>query len=143
MSLRDTLYRWWKQKPGQLRKPLVFVLGLVFILIAPFIGWIPGPGGILVFLAGIAILGSEFDWAKSLQAFFLNTVPAEVKKRWRPTPKWEVTFDAVALTMLSGCLITVSQAMWAPSLSLGLGGICLAMFNRERLQRLKTFFKKK
>ena len=98
--MRDRLYTWWKKQPKTVRKSFVFVLGLVLVLIAPVVGWIPGPGGIIVFLLGIAVLGSEFDWALSLEAFFLKTVPKEVKKRWRPTRKWEVTFDACAFILL-------------------------------------------
>lgn len=106
-------------------------------MLSPLVGWIPGPGGIAVFLAGIAVLASEFDWAENLKAFFLHTVPKEVKNRWRPTPRWQTTFDATAIALLLGALWAAYSDWWAPVLSLGIGGICLFLFNRERLARLK------
>lgn len=142
MKVRDKLYNWWKRQPKTVRKPFVFVLGVVFIMCAPLVGWIPGPGGIVVFLAGIAILASEFDWAEALKAFFVETVPREVKRRWRPTPKWEVAFDITAFILLVGAGIAAYFEWWAPVLSFGIGGICLFMFNRERLTRLKRKLKR-
>ena len=100
MSIRDKVYNWWKKQPLHVRKPFTFTLGLVLLVAAPLVGWIPGPGGIIVFMAGIAVLGSEFDWALNLKAFFLNTLPQEVKKRWRPTPRWQVTFVLTAILLL-------------------------------------------
>ena len=142
MSTKDKLYTWWKKQPKTVRKPFVFILGLLLLMCAPLVGWIPGPGGIVVFLSGIAILASEFDWAESLKAFFTRTVPKEVKKRWRPTPKWQTTFDITALALLVGAAITAVYDWWAPVLSLGIGGLCLFIFNRDRLSRLKRKLKK-
>lgn len=141
--MKDRAYRWWKNKPWSLRKPLVFAVGILLIIIAPFIGFIPGPGGILVFLLGIAVLASEFDWALSLKAFFLKTVPAEVKKRWRPTQNWEYTFD-----ITTGCLLTSSVIFgyydyWLLGVYCGILGTLLFIFNRSRLDRLKLYFAKR
>ena len=138
MKHRDKVYSWWKKKPTSVRKPFTFALGLVLICVAPLVGWIPGPGGIIVFLAGIGVLASEFDWAENLKEFFLKTVPKEIKNRWRPTPKWELVFDFTAIALLIGALFAARQNWWAPVLSLGIGGVCLFLFNRERLTRLKN-----
>ena len=138
MRRKDQLYHWWKKKPTKVRKPFTFALGLVLICVAPLVGWIPGPGGIAVFLAGIAVLASEFDWAENLKAFFLQTVPKEIKNRWRPTPRWQTTFDTTAVLLLLGAVVAPYYNWWAPVLSLGIGGICLFLFNRERLARLKA-----
>lgn len=135
--MRDKLYTWWKKQPKTVRKPFVFILGLVLVLSAPLVGWIPGPGGIILFLLGITILGSEFDWALTIEDFFLKKVPKEVQKRWKPTPKWEATFDATALALLVCAGVFAYNRWFAPVLSFGIGGICLFLFNRNRLHRLK------
>ena len=142
MKKRNRLYSWWKTKPTGVRKPFTFALGLVLVMAAPLVGWIPGPGGIAVFLAGIAVLATEFDWAEALKEFFLNTVPKEIKNRWRPTPKWEVAFDMTSVILLIGAATAAFYNWWAPVLSLGIGGICLFLFNRERLTRLKKRLRK-
>lgn len=137
MGQRDKIHKWWRSKPTSVRKPFTFALGLVLIMAAPLVGWIPGPGGIIIFLAGISVLATEFDWAETLKAFFLETVPKEIKNRWHPTPKWSTTFDLTSLLLLVGAGVSAYYAWWAPVLSLGIGGLCLFMFNRERLTRLK------
>lgn len=50
------------------------VFGFALIVAAPLTGWIPGPGGIPLFLAGLAVLSSEFLWAKSINAWLLRYV---------------------------------------------------------------------
>lgn len=53
------------------------------MLASGLIGWLPGPGGIPVFLLGIAILASEFAWADRLKQWVLQLVrdsSAELKK---------------------------------------------------------------
>jgi hypothetical protein len=61
MNLRD---RWaaWSQT-GPMR---TFLVGLGFFLIAltPFVGPIPGPGGIIVFGAGLTLVLKYSGWAK-------------------------------------------------------------------------------
>lgn len=142
MWQRDRFYRWWKKKPIKVRKSFVFAFGLTLICIAPLVGWIPGPGGIAIFLAGIAVLASEFDWAENLKAFFLETVPKEIQNRWRPTGRWLFTFDVTALILLLGAVAAAYNEWWAPVASLGIGGICLFLFNRDRLGRLKRRLRK-
>ena len=42
------------------------ITGVVLILISPLLGWIPGPGGIPVFLAGLGLLSVHNEWARKL-----------------------------------------------------------------------------
>lgn len=141
--MKDRIYVWWKNRPTKVRKPFTFALGLVFIIAAPLVGWIPGPGGIALFLAGIAVLASEFDWAENLKFFFLKTVPKEIQNRWQPTPRWEIAFDTTAFMLLVVALVAADQRWWNVVASFGIGGICLFLFNRERLTRLKRRMSKK
>ncbi len=48
------------------RKIVIAVIGTTVLLLAIPIGLIPGPGGIFVALAGVAILATEFVWARRL-----------------------------------------------------------------------------
>lgn len=57
---------WWKV-PSTIRKPLVLIIGSLFIVAAGLTGWLPGPGGVPLFLIGIAILATEFTWAKRIR----------------------------------------------------------------------------
>lgn len=45
---------------------VVATVGVLVILVALSIGWLPGPGGIPLAIVGLAILASEFVWAHHL-----------------------------------------------------------------------------
>ena len=53
----------------------LFVLGLLLILVSPIVGAIPGPGGVLVLIPGLALTLQNSDWAKRQYVRF---------KKWQP-----------------------------------------------------------
>ncbi len=63
----DKVKKNWKKVPRSIRKPVIFFLGLTLVIFAPVVGWVPGPGGMIVFLLGIAILATEFVWAENVK----------------------------------------------------------------------------
>lgn len=70
----DKLRQNWKRTPGHVRRPTVFIIGWFIILLSGTIGWMPGPGGIPLFLLGVAVLASEFHWAHRVKVFFLSII---------------------------------------------------------------------
>ena len=54
---------------------IMFMLGLLLMILAPLAGIIPGPGGIFVFAAGLALALKNSDWAKRQYVRF---------KKWQP-----------------------------------------------------------
>jgi hypothetical protein len=70
----DGLKKTWQRIPGHVRKSIVLVVGMAFVIASPFTGVLPGPGGIPVFLIGVAILASEFHWAARLRDRILQLV---------------------------------------------------------------------
>lgn len=74
--MRQLLYRWWRAIPSRIRKPIVLTVGMLFILLSGALGWLPGPGGIPLFLIGIAILSTEYHWAERLKRYILSRLNA-------------------------------------------------------------------
>lgn len=63
-----------RDKRGGLR--LAFVAaGLLLIIVSPLVGAIPGPGGIFVFAAGLALVLKNSIWAKKLYARLKRRYP--------------------------------------------------------------------
>jgi len=60
---------------SKLGRTLLFVAGVILLILAPIVGAIPGPGGIFVFAAGMALTLQNSDWAKRQYVRF---------KRWQP-----------------------------------------------------------
>ncbi len=52
----------------------VGVLGALLMIAAALTGWLPGPGGIPLFILGLAVWASEFAWAKRLMDWFKRLV---------------------------------------------------------------------
>lgn len=46
------------------RRALITALGVLLILGGLVFGLVPGPGGVVLVLAGLALLASEYDWAQ-------------------------------------------------------------------------------
>ncbi|GAB2679178.1 PGPGW domain-containing protein [Thalassiella azotivora] len=64
-------WEWRRRIRSDPRKHRVYrvcvgVLGAVLILLGAATGWLPGPGGIPLVLAGLAVLASEFEWAQRI-----------------------------------------------------------------------------
>ena len=53
----------------------IFVTGVILLILSPLAGVIPGPGGILVFAIGLAMVLKTSMWAKRRYVHF---------KRWQP-----------------------------------------------------------
>ena len=62
-------------RANPMARTALFVLGLVLMAGSPLVGVIPGPGGILVFAAGLALSLQNSRWAKRQYVRF---------KRWQP-----------------------------------------------------------
>jgi hypothetical protein len=45
---------------------LMVMLGWALMIAAPLIGWLPGPGGLILFPLGLAILLRNSHWAKRI-----------------------------------------------------------------------------
>jgi len=72
----DNLKRKWGQVPSTIRRPVVFIIGSLFIIAAAATGWLPGPGGIPLFLIGVAILATEFEKAERFRNRILSIIHA-------------------------------------------------------------------
>jgi hypothetical protein len=68
----------WTQIP-MVRHALV-ALGFVLVALTPLVGPIPGPGGIIVFGAGLSLILKYTGWAKRLYVRFKRKHPN--KGRW-------------------------------------------------------------
>lgn len=68
-----------KKKMPMVRQGL-FLLGCLLIIISPLVGAVPGPGGVFVFAAGLALVLQNSEWAKRLYVRFKRRHPN--KGRW-------------------------------------------------------------
>jgi uncharacterized protein (TIGR02611 family) len=113
--------RWlWRRKirenPRQLAvyRSLVGILGLLLVCLGFVSGPLPGPGGIPLILAGLAIWSSEFEWAHQLMHWFKTQL-----HRYRTwSPHWKIAFWAIflccCLVVGYGYLLVLGAPTWLP-----------------------------
>lgn len=71
------------------RRAIVTIIGLCLIVVAFLIGWIPGPWSIPLFIAGLAVLATEYDWADDFLTWVktrYERTKAKLKARRSPAP---------------------------------------------------------
>lgn len=85
---------------------VVGFVGVALMVIAALTGWLPGPGGIPLFLIGLAVLASEFEWAHRLLQW--------VKRKFHDLRQWGAR-QPVWIRWVSGLgtLALVALAAWA------------------------------
>jgi len=75
---------WTEKLSGLTRVPMVRQIlvgvGILLMAVSPLVGIVPGPGGIVVFAAGLALALKYSEWAKRLYVRFKRRHPN--KGRW-------------------------------------------------------------
>jgi uncharacterized protein (TIGR02611 family) len=116
----DDRWEWRRRIRADPKKHTIYrigigVLGGLLLVLAPLTGWLPGPGGIPIFILGLAVLASEFEWAQRL----LYRVKRWVHRftSWTgKQPGWLKTLGSLAL------VVGVLVAVWGYLAVLGVPG---------------------
>ena len=138
VTIRYTIYMARKQNGNPLIKVILTDLaGIGCLLLVPFLGPLPGPGGIPLVLAGFGLLAANHDWAdnaihyvKKHSESLQNIIFPD-----RTTIKW--AWDIFALLLFSaGLWANISLEHWLlKGLSIGTmaGASTIFMLNRNRI----------
>lgn len=116
----DDRWEWRRKIRADPRKALLYRIGVgivggLLIILAPLTGWLPGPGGIPLFIAGLAVLASEFEWAQRL----LQWVKERVRRLTNWTGRQPAWLKAFGTLLLIACVLVV---VWGYLAVLGVPG---------------------
>jgi uncharacterized protein (TIGR02611 family) len=116
----DDRWEWRRKIRADPRKHLIYriavgIVGGLLLILAPLTGWLPGPGGIPLFIAGLAVLASEFEWAQRVLMRVKEWVQALTHWTGRQ-PGWLKALGTVAL------MACVLLAIWGYLAVLGVPG---------------------
>lgn len=120
--------------------------GFCFIGVVLF-GWLPGPGGIPLFLLGLSLLAVNHDWARRwLETAKLGGV--SLKKWLFPNKAWvKNIYDGLALGFMSISAILIyeyeSRIIEGLAVVLICGSLFVFLVNRDRFDKIKKPFKRK
>jgi hypothetical protein len=115
--------------------------GYLLIVLGVALGWLPGPGGIPLIVAGLGLLSINNEWAARLRDYLLKH-GGELVRVLFPNNKyvqWIYDVAVAALLVIVTILAIRHAAFWQISLSIALFFIALfiAAMNRDRFVRLK------
>lgn len=124
------------------------VAGVAMLIAVPFLGPLPGPGGIPLLLGGLGLLARNHEWAQN----WLHVAKKHsdsLRPMFFPDTKWaKRAWDAVALMMaIAGTVgsFIFEEHRLLKILSIGMmaGASTVFMMNRDRITKLDNFFRKK
>lgn len=129
---------------SKLRYIAIEVAGIGLIILAGLTGWLPGPGGIPLLIAGLGLLSINHEWAKrwllSVKKHGLNVSD----KLFNNSPRVTFLIDILGLIVITLAVfimlyftrtIARSAAIWLIIIAVG-----LLLTNRQRFKKL---FKRK
>lgn len=124
-----------------IKRIAVDAAGYGLIVLAGLTGWLPGPGGIPLAIAGLGLLSINNQWAKNLREYTLKNGGRFIKIIFpkHPIAQWIYDIVAVALFAVAAYLGWRHAALWQVSVAtmVFFAAIFIALMNRERLAALK------
>lgn len=119
-------------------------LAVICVIAALLTGWLPGPGGIPLFIVGLSLLAINHEWAKR----YIDILRSYADKLGDLIfiPKLRLFFDlAAALLLVLGIGLLIRRSAWW-MISLGVISLfvsaVLLMGNRNRWPALKKFLQR-
>lgn len=121
-------------------------LGIALMVLALLTGWLPGPGGFPLFIAGLSLLAINHDWAKRYIDILKKHANNLGEYIFVAKPKVQLAYDIFAPMMITiGILFLINhKALWMVSAGIFLlfGGVTLLLGNRKRYKRIISLFKR-
>ncbi len=120
------------------------ILAVIFMIAALATGWLPGPGGIPLFLIGLSLLAINHEWAEK----YIDLLKEHADKISDLIflPRLRLFFDIVwpCLLVIGVTLVVIHNSQLL--LAVGLFSLSMSLLtffgNRDRWARFKKFIKK-
>lgn len=110
--------------------------GYFLIILSPFVGLLPGPGGVALFLGGLGLLSLNNRWARKLREYFMEHGGRIIEFLFPRNAAIEWLYDTLVVTLLilASVLIWQRSAIWQLSFALAgyFGALFIALMNRDR-----------
>lgn len=136
-----------KRQNHRLAKRLAIDIGgFGLILLGLLTGWLPGPGGIPLVLAGLGLLSLNYEWAEKILKNFDKKRIEYTERYLNADPLTARIIDVMSLIMLTASIwLIFFQGMLAlKGLGIGLSIVSIYMLgaNQHRFQKFRKFLNK-
>lgn len=123
------------------------VLGVICLISSLLLGWLPGPGGVPLFILGLTLLSIHHAWARryiDLVKKYSNRIGELI---FIENKRVQYAFDGLAIILVAGAIYPsyLRNVWWQYSIAAFCGflAITIILGNRRRWKRLKQHFKRK
>lgn len=118
---------------------LIDILGFTCIIAAPFLGWLPGPGGIPLVILGLSLLANNHEWAERLMERVKEHSSNASKKVTEASPAMRWAIDILSVVFIALAVILLTQytrnITTTAAVSLSIAAIILFATNQNRYKR--------
>ncbi len=115
--------------------------GYLLIIAAILTGWLPGPGGIPLALAGLGLLSINNAWAQRSRDYLLSNGGKVVQVLFPRNTLVEWLYDSIVVLLLGLSFVLAWRhvAIWQVSAAAAafFFSLFVALMNRDRLRRLR------
>lgn len=131
----------------RLKATLIDILGILLIIAAAPIGWLPGPGGIAVLILGLSLLANNHEWAERLLVSVREHGVNLGKKIFSDDPRVKILLDIVSVIFIAAAVLIITFATRSltktTAISLIISAIFLFFGNRKRFDAIKKSLRRK
>lgn len=124
---------------------LIDSVGVLLIIAAGLTGWLPGPGGIPLLIAGLSVLSINHTWAKRLLKRVKKDGAQIFSKIFNDHPVWQAAYDISSVIFITVGIYLINTYTRNLTLSFAIfltfTGLALFLGNRRRLQNLTQWVK--
>jgi hypothetical protein len=130
-----------KATPGGYKRILFDVLGVLLIIAGLSLGWLPGPGGIPLILAGLGLLSINNHWAKRI-IVYIEKYADNARLIIFPNNKAvKIIHNIIAFILLLVAIWLIAYVTTAFSIGIGISLLAIAMaevlMNYNLIKKLK------
>jgi len=122
------------------------IAGVCLIILAALTGWLPGPGGIPLFLAGLGLLSINHEWARRLLKHVKTHGVRFINAFFREHRLWMLAYDIFAVLLVGFGIIVLAMVTGRVVHVIAISGIFMGaglfLGNRKRLHVIYQYFRR-
>lgn len=125
---------------------VIDIAGFSLMIISPFLGWLPGPGGIPLFVAGLGLVSLNHEWAENLLKNFESKREAVTDRYLMASPRVSWMIDLICLIVIFIGLYLAATQNQIIIRGIGLAATSVSFIvlfsNQKRFERIAKRLKK-
>ena len=125
----------------KLKTILIDIAGVLLIILSGLLGWLPGPGGIPLLIAGLSLLSINHDWAHRWLMLVKEHGIKISDKLFNGSKKMTIIVDVVGILFLAGAVVVMTlvtqSVLKTAAIWLIIVSLVLLLGNKNRYKKIQ------